>query len=1038
MTLAVAMPDGRTSQSGRWGWTLGIAAFLLVLVTPIVAQDAEQALTPRSRELFQNPELIEELVPLGEIAADLPNEEFSADQQLEEPIVDVVIEGRKTIAEHAVLHYVQAKSGRIITPREIQEDVTALRRTQWFSSVRPVYRRIDTGLVLVYMVREKPIIRSVQFIGHKKIKKSELEAHTGLRMNQPFDVNLNKEAVARIQSLYREKGYRYAEVVLSQGGHPDDREVVINITEGPKTRVNWTAFEGNTFEPDGVLRSKLASKLPILWLFGGVYNPETVENDVLTITKYYNNLGFFDATVEYRAEETPDHKWVNVTFVVNEGQRYTIRNIDLIGNEVLEEETLFDDPKLRPGDPFNYRHLQHDLNTMKDQYDELGRLFAEVKPTPIFLDTPGVIDLEYRINEDRPFLVGDIRVNFRGDNPHTREDVVLNPVVRLVKPGQLANGRKINLARARVMRSQLWDPAEPATFEIVPVDGRDYTLAAEDDPLGEILRGQSFDESFFGEKRPYQPTAGYGHSLREQRVARTTARPSPLRDSEGSAIAIRSQDQPHTTTQGATPVHPMAAPPVVNAPAVNRTPRSPLNSTKAGPSASLPSKARAKYVPPALYHVDPEGLFNYVEDPDLIVRGQSELIGPSAEDVAFARGQSDSVPRGQSIDGYGRPVPGDLSSGANGSGDPLGGTTFGRTAPPPGYVDFDIDVTEGRTGRFMIGAGVNSNNGVVGSAVLQEDNFDILRPPRSWSDIVNGYAWRGAGQSFRLEAQPGDQVSRYMLSWSDPYFMRSDFNVGVSGFYFNRFYNEWVEDRLGGRFSIGKILNEYWSANISLRLEDVKIRSIPAVAPQDLQDVKGNNFLSTVAFTLSNDTRDNSFLPSEGHFLEGTFEQAFGEFNYPRVELSASQYFTLYERADGFGKHILQVHGAWSWSGDDTPIFERYYGGGYSLFRGFAFRGVTPRENGVRVGGNWMALGTVEYMMPITANDQIRTVVFTDFGTVEKNIGFDDFRVSAGFGFRLVIPAMGPAPIAFDFAWPLVDQEEDNRRVFSFYVGFTR
>jgi len=156
------------------------------------------------------------------------------------------------------------------------------------------------------------------------------------------------------------------------------------------------------------------------------------------------------------------------------------------------------------------------------------------------------------------------------------------------------------------------------------------------------------------------------------------------------------------------------------------------------------------------------------------------------------------------------------------------------------------------------------------------------------------------------------------------------------------------------------------------------------------------------------------------------------------VETSASQYFTVRERADGFGKHIVQLYGSLAWTGSDTPIFERYFAGGYSSFRGFAFRGVSPIKSGVRVGGNFMALGTAEYMLPLTANDQIRAVAFTDFGTVQQEVGFEDFRVSAGFGFRLVIPAMGPAPIAFDFAWPIIDQKTDERRMFSFYVGFTR
>lgn len=85
-----------------------------------------------------------------------------------------------------------------------------------------------------------------------------------------------------------------------------------------------------------------------------------------------------------------------------------------------------------------------------------------------------------------------------------------------------------------------------------------------------------------------------------------------------------------------------------------------------------------------------------------------------------------------------------------------------------------------------------------------------------------------------------------------------------------------------------------------------------------------------------------------------------------------------------------------------------------------------------------MLLGTAEYMMPITADDSIRAVVFSDFGTVEPDAEINDFRVTAGFGFRLIIPAMGPAPIALDFAWPIEKGRFDDERVFSFYVGFTR
>lgn len=989
-----------------------------------------------SRDLLRNPEAA--TVDLDSVEE--ADKERSGDDFLDEQIVEVLIEGHETIQEYAILSQLKVKKGRIVTPQEVQEDVATLRRLQWFSSVRPIYRQTDRGWVLVYEVRERPIIRKVQFLGNKKIKSSELEAHTSLRVNQPFDVAINKEAVARIRSLYREKGFRYAEVELSKGGNPEDREVVITISEGNKTRVRWTSFEGNQFASDSVLRTKLASKIGIGWVskgwaFGGVYDPEIVENDIITLIQYYNNLGFFDAQVTHREEFTDDQKGINVIFTINEGTRYQIRNIDLVGYEVLSRDKLFHRPKLKPGDYFNYRFMQLDVVGMKDQYDKLGRLFAEVKPTPIFLDEPGKIDLEYRINEDKPYVVGDIKINFRGDMPHTREDVVLNNVARLIKPGQLADGSKIDLARRRVISSQLWDQSDPPTFEITPVDGRDYMLAA-DDPLSEIMRGQDQDRRFFGEISPFESThekIGFGHSVAPSR--RTAARPAAPKSAPTQASAVRANDSVTTRRANSLPLpvatsRPMPPGLARSAPRVSH------------PDRSLQERAQAKARSASRtrqYNMDPTSLFGEPMEADLVINVPEEAQGPAPGDEEFVvRAQNEYIPRGQSIDGNGTPIPQDLRTNSGSSGNPYGGTPGRNPTPPPGYVDLNIDVSEGRTGRLMAGAGVNSNNGLVGSIVLQEDNFDIMRPPRSWADIVNGYAWRGAGQSFRIEAQPGNQVSRYVVSWNDPFFMRTDYNVGVSGFFFNRFYNEWTEDRLGGRLSVGRLIDQYWSGSLALRLEDVNIRSIPTTSPQDLKDVKGHNFLSTVAFTLSNDTRDNAFIPTQGHYLEGTFEQAFGEFDYSRVEATASQFFTLRERADGFGKHILQLFGQVSWSGEDTPIFERYYAGGYSSFRGFAFRGVSPREGNFKVGGNFMAIGTVEYMLPLTANDQIRAVAFTDFGTVEQDVGFDDFRASAGFGFRLVIPAMGPAPIAFDFAWPLVSEKVDERRVFSFYVGFTR
>lgn len=79
-------------------------------------------------------------------------------------------------------------------------------------------------------------------------------------------------------------------------------------------------------------------------------------------------------------------------------------------------------------------------------------------------------------------------------------------------------------------------------------------------------------------------------------------------------------------------------------------------------------------------------------------------------------------------------------------------------------------------------------------------------------------------------------------------------------------------------------------------------------------------------------------------------------------------------------------------------------------------------------------------MFPITADDAFRGVAFVDFGTVEQDIEIDsdNFRVAPGVGVRVAIPALGPAPLAFDFAFPVAQAATDDERIFSFYMSLIR
>ena len=367
----------------------------------------------------------------------------------------------------------------------------------------------------------------------------------------------------------------------------------------------------------------------------------------------------------------------------------------------------------------------------------------------------------------------------------------------------------------------------------------------------------------------------------------------------------------------------------------------------------------------------------------------------------------------------------------------------GGNAPfPANYADLDVYVAETETGRINFGGAYNSDNGIVGQFTIDEKNFDITRFPRSWRDIRENTAFKGAGQTFRLELAPGANLERYLVSFTEPFLLGTDYSFSASGYLFDRQYFDWDERRLGGRFSVGRRLTRDLSISAGVRLESVTIDNPRTDTSQELNNSLGTSNLFLGNIGLVRDTRDSQVLATQGSYLALTYSQAFGDFSFARGDVDYRRYKLLYERPDGSGRHTLSFGTKLGFSGSSTPIFENYFAGGFATLRGFEFRGAAPLEGGVRVGGEFQWLNTVEYMFPVTASDMVKGVLFCDFGTVEQSIEInsENFRVAPGFGFRIHTPGGGGlgAPLAFDFAFPVASAEGDEEKIFAFFLGVSR
>ncbi|MBW8000713.1 MAG: outer membrane protein assembly factor BamA [Planctomycetes bacterium] len=357
----------------------------------------------------------------------------------------------------------------------------------------------------------------------------------------------------------------------------------------------------------------------------------------------------------------------------------------------------------------------------------------------------------------------------------------------------------------------------------------------------------------------------------------------------------------------------------------------------------------------------------------------------------------------------------------------------------PGQRDAYVDIIEGRTGSLMLGAGLASDSGVIGQFVFEQQNFDIGNPPEDWKDFFTGKAFRGAGQTLRISLEPGTEVSQYSVTFTEPYFQDRPISLDVASSSYERGRESYNEGRIRGYVGFEKRYKSKWYRGIGFRIEEVDIDSIDVDAPQEVIDDKGSNVIGGVRFGIGKDATDNRYNPSKGYTLNAYAEPVFGDYGFINMGITYRRYRTLHEDL-AERKTILatKLHGGVI--GGNAPVFEKFYAGGSSNMRGFEYRGISKRglQTGVptpvkkdQIGSDWIFLANGEVTVPVL-EESISALFFIDSGMIETG----GYRAAIGTGVQIMIPQwLGPVPMRFEIALPVMKDDLDDTKTFSFSMG---
>jgi len=357
--------------------------------------------------------------------------------------------------------------------------------------------------------------------------------------------------------------------------------------------------------------------------------------------------------------------------------------------------------------------------------------------------------------------------------------------------------------------------------------------------------------------------------------------------------------------------------------------------------------------------------------------------------------------------------------------------------------DVEVNIKEGLTGYIWPGVGVSSDSGFVGQLIYDERNFDITDWPENLGELIPGRSFRGAGQSFRIGAEPGTEMSQYSVSFGDPYWggePNKPIRLGVTGSSWERYRGSYDEGRIKGYVGFEKRYDHgLWFRSISFRAEEVDVGDIDIDAPIEIKEVKGGNFIAGIKLGIERNSTDDEFMPSRGSIFDVSYEQIGGDHSFGILKGAQRWYRTLHEDL-AERKTVLAIKLLGATTIDNAPPFEKFYGGGTGTYgiRGFDYRGVSTRgintftlERDDPIGSDWIFLANAEVTVPLTG-ESFAALFFIDSGMIDSG----GYRAAVGTGIQIMIPQwFGPVPMRFELAVPIMKDDDDDTQVFSFSVG---
>jgi outer membrane protein insertion porin family len=409
-------------------------------------------------------------------------------------ISDIRVDGLQRISEGTVYNYLPLDAGDELNGAATRSAIRELYRTGFFQDI--AFGR--EGNILVITVRERPAIANVALSGNKAIKEEDLLRvmhDIGLSEGEVFDRLVLDRLKQELVKQYFSQG-RYAVSVDTRVTELDRNRVRISIViaEGDVAEIRHINIVGNETYPDKDIEEEFESGIPPFWKFwskDGQYSREKLSGDIEKLRSFYLDRGYVDFSVEStQVSIGPDKENIYITANVVEGEVYSVDDVQITGDLVIDEGTLRRMIVVQPGEIFSRKKVEQSVDNITGILSNIGYAFANVNPITDVDRNNRQVSINFFVDPGKRVYIR--RIQFVG-NSKTKDEVLRREMRQM--EGAWFSQSAIDRSRIRLQRLTYFETVEVETPPVPGTDDQvDVILSVVERPAGSFTVGLGFSQ----------------------------------------------------------------------------------------------------------------------------------------------------------------------------------------------------------------------------------------------------------------------------------------------------------------------------------------------------------------------------------------------------------------------------------------------------------------------------------------------------------------------------------------------------------------